>query len=101
MLDIDRLDDGGAQALGHGLSLGARRHRGHGHELVAALTRDELPVLQGVAQLVRDAAQQLVADGVAIEVVDLLEPVQVQGEQGQGLPRLGRRRLAAEAFQEG
>uniref|UniRef100_A0A0N4ZXW9 PE-PGRS family protein n=1 Tax=Parastrongyloides trichosuri TaxID=131310 RepID=A0A0N4ZXW9_PARTI len=46
-------------------------------------------------------AQQPVADGVAIEVVDLLEAVQVQGEQGQGLSRLDRVGLTGQAAQEG
>ncbi|MNS72333.1 hypothetical protein D3C72_1057400 [compost metagenome] len=101
VFDVDRLDDGGAQALGHGQGLGLRRHRRHGHELVAALPGDELAVPQRIPQMVRDAAQQLVADGVAVQVVDLLEAVQVQGEQGQGLARPDGRRLAAETLQEG
>ncbi|MNE28389.1 hypothetical protein D3C80_1218280 [compost metagenome] len=57
--------------------------------------------MQDFAQMVRDAAQQLVADRVAVEVVDLLEAVQVQGEQGQGRARLDGVGLTRQAFQEG
>ena len=101
MVERHGLDHGLAQALGHRAGFVAGRDRGQGQKLVAALARDELALAQGSLHAFGDDAQKLVADRVAVQVVDLLEPIQVQGEQGQALA-LGRRLLLArQPLQEG
>ena len=53
------------------------------HEFVAAEARDEILRPQHRAQTVGDRAQQLVAAGMAQRVVDLLELVEVDEQQGR------------------
>ena len=55
---------------------------GQNQELVAADAPDEILVSHGCAQAVGDSSQQLVADGVPVLVVDLLEVVQVDEQHG-------------------
>ena len=61
------------------------------HELVAADAADGVRLAHAAADARGDFLQQLVADGVAEGVVDLLEPVEVDVEQRQPLPRRGGR----------
>ncbi len=57
------------------------------HELVAAESRHRIAFAQAFEQPSRGLAQQLVADGVAEAVVDLLELVEVDDHQGHHVLR--------------
>ena len=96
-----RRGDGGAQPFGQVQRVLATLDRHDGDELVPAQAGHELAGTQGGAHPLGDLDQQLVAGGVAVDVVDLLEPIQVHGQQGD----LGRGdrigRLARQPFQEG
>ena len=54
-------------------------------ELVAAQPRDGVPFAHALAEPLRDAAQQLVARGVAEAVVDLLEAIEVDEDEPHAL----------------
>ena len=87
-----------AAALG---DRGGRRLVGAGeqqHELVAAVAGDLVVRAQLALQQARDAAQQLVAGGVAARVVDALEVVEVEDDGAErGLVAAGARDLLADA----
>ena len=93
-----------ASAEGNGRNLGqpardplrhhVRLRAGHDdHELVAAVPAGEVAAPARGLEVVADACQDLVADGVAVDVVDLLEAVHVDHDQPQG------RAFAARAHQ--
>ena len=77
--------------------LGNPRHAGmigcvanHDGKLVAAQTADQLVVADDRLEAVGHARQQLVADQVAQRIVDRLEPVEVDHQEGAaGAPLLG------------
>jgi hypothetical protein len=78
---------------------------GQHHELVAAEAADDVRGAERRAQPGREATQRAVAGGVAAAVVDGLEAVEVEVEQGRGLvaaradgQRVGRRRQEAPAI---
>ncbi len=62
----------------------------HQDELIPAEARDHILVANRRLQASRDLHEQLVADVVAQGVVDVLEAVQVDQQDGQGLARLQR-----------
>ena len=82
-VDVEGLVQGLAEPLGDGLRLADAVHeRQQDGELVAAEARDGVAVAQDRLQPRGDLAEQLVAVGVAEGVVDLLEAVQVDEQQG-------------------
>ncbi|MNI68980.1 hypothetical protein D3C73_1247050 [compost metagenome] len=101
MVESHSLNNRLTQALGDSASLVAVGDRGQGQEFVAALARDELALAQNALHALGDDAQQLVSNRVTVQIIDFLEPVQVQGEQGQGLPLGGGLLLAGQTLQEG
>ena len=60
-------------------------------ELVAAQARDRVAVADAVVQALGELDQQQVADVVAKGVVDLLEAVEIEQQERQGLAARGRR----------
>ena len=94
--------EGLAQPLGHGLDLGHAGHRRQQDgELVTAEATDGVHVAQGRPEPRPHLAQQLVAVGVAEAVVDLLEAVEVDQQQGDLGPRpVGRGERLREAVPE-
>ena len=75
----DRLDDPFAQAPDVGLAARARLDDG---ELVAADACDRVAVAKQAAQTIRDHPDHLVAGSVAQSVVDLLEAIEIEHQQG-------------------
>ena len=74
----DRLGDGVGEPLGQRLGgLDVHQVLAEDHELIAAIAGDRVAVADLTAQACRDADEQLVADLVAVDVVDLLEAVEV------------------------
>ena len=74
--------------------------REHDDEFVARVADADVVRPDAVAQHARDFAQRLVADVVAVGVVDLLEAVEVHHEQRHfGLQALGARQLAREVHE--
>jgi len=66
---------------GEGLiEVGPRQQYG---ELVAAEAGEQVAATQGRSQALPDHGQQLVSGVVAQAVVDLLEPVEIEQQQGQ------------------
>ena len=81
--DVDRLFEQGRDALGHGRGLvGIRSVKEHG-ELVAAQARHEVVATDDLTDAGADLAQQRVPGLVPERVVDLLEVVQIDQQQGQ------------------
>ena len=79
--------DRGDHARGHGLQGGViEAAGGDDGEFVAAEAGDQVVAAQGAAQPLGDAADQLVADRVAERVVDVLEMVEIDVEDGRGRP---------------
>jgi large subunit ribosomal protein L31 len=68
----------GAQALGQQRGLGAAGAQGQDRELVAAEATDGVRRAHHGAHRLHDPAQQLVAEGVPVLVVDALEVVEVE-----------------------
>ena len=90
---VDRLGQRGLERLGRGGGLrrgGARAE--HDRELVAAVPGDQIGRPGRRLQPVRDRDEHLVADQVAVGVVDVLEPVEVDQQQRD---RVGPRRSRA------
>jgi hypothetical protein len=91
----------GADALGKRVgdpprALRRRRRRQQNSELVAAEAGEHVHVAQPAAQQTRHAEQQLVADRMAVDVVDRLEVVQIHDqhpERVSGTPRHAQRAL--------
>ena len=84
----DRLAHSLADAAGHVEAHVRQEH----HELVAGVTDDRLVISHRELHPLGDADQDLVPDEVAVRVVDLLEGVDVDHEQGQavtGRPPVG------------
>src|SRR5690606_40462238 len=63
----------------------------HHQELLAAVARDQVGAAQQALQGLGELAQDLVADQVAVAVVDLLEAVQVDEGDRQRLDRKSTR----------
>ena len=83
-IEGDRLLQQADQARTETVDLAAVVHAAeHQEELVAAQTRDQVAVAGSVAQAVRYLLQHRVTGGMAERVVDRLEVVQVQQQQGQ------------------
>ena len=73
-----------AQALGHRKGvMGGEAGQQHG-ELLAADAEDGVLVADGAAQGLGDLAQRLVADRMAVRVVDALEVVDVDRREREG-----------------
>ena len=102
--DDERLADDGddplAQAADVGFALGADLDDG---EFVAADAGDGVGLAQQRAQPVADLLDELVAGIVAERVVDLLEAVEIEHEQGDLLARaaVAGQRLAQAVFEQG
>ena len=65
--------------------------RGHDHaELLAAQAADDVLGPHAGAQRIGEQAQELVADAVAVHVVDALEVVDVEHQHGNGAMRSAR-----------
>ena len=89
-VDVEIVGDGREQAVGQ--RRGARRLRPIGldqQELVAAEAGEE-GVTGGIFQAAGNCAQQLVADDMAENVVDLLEAIEIEAEDGEALARAAR-----------
>ena len=71
------------------LGLGTTEARAEHHELVATEPSDDVQRSQGTAEPLRDHPEQRVAGVVAQLVVDRLEPVEIDEQQGH-LVRRGR-----------
>ena len=67
----------------------ARRFRQHDCELIAAQARKDVAGATPLPECRGDAAQQLIADGMAELVVDRLEAVQVHHQHRAALPQTG------------
>lgn len=81
------------KAIAEGRRVGLFRHREQYGELVAADPRTEILDAAVGGNPITYSPQHLVADGVAVGVVDRLEPVQVQVEhQADGATQAGRHR---------
>ena len=91
----------GLQARGEVEGFGAVAHQLDGDELVAAEAGEEFALAELIAHAFGQHLQHMVADGVAMEVVDLLEAVEVDGEQGDPGADRQRGEGAVEAFEEG
>ena len=65
------------------------RHMGNG-ELIPAQARDDVGVAQAAQQPTAGGLQQAVADRMAQRVIDLLEPVEIDIEQGQSGAAMGQ-----------
>src|SRR5690606_29338463 len=81
-----------AQMVGErerGLAGGVRPYY---QELFATPAGEDVVVFAGLAQSCRDLCQHAVADGVAVGVVDRLEPVDVDQQQRVAAFARGRRR---------
>ena len=70
---------------------------GEQRELVAAVARGDVVGAGRAAQRVADAAQHLVADQVAVVLVDLLEVVEVEEKSVRGCGRARARRARSPA----
>jgi hypothetical protein len=83
IIEPERLVEGGLQLAsnGHGALDGGNGGEQDG-ELVAAQPGDSVDLAQAAAQAFADLDQQLIAVVVAKGVVDLLEAVQIQQQQG-------------------
>jgi len=81
--------DQGSDALGQvGESLGAIHRRDHG-ELLTTNPGHEVVLANGRCQSAGDGLQRAVAAGMAVRVVDLLEPVDVENQHGEPAPARG------------
>ena len=84
----ERIED----ALGDASGGGRIGQAGHDDgEFVAAEPRQHLVLVEDAAGAARDRLQQRVAGGMAEQVVDLLEAVEVEAEQRQAARRSRRR----------
>ena len=81
-LDDERAVEALQQAPGHDLRLGGVDTLEQDGELVAAQTRDGIGIADGLPKAACDADEQLVAGGVTEAVVDGLEVVDVDEEDG-------------------
>jgi hypothetical protein len=86
-VDADRFaegtNDAGCAGLGDGLyRLIARQVRGDDDELVTAEAGEGVRGADGVAEILRDVLKKLVTDVVAVGVVDELESIEVDHEEG-------------------
>ena len=82
-VEVDRLLDGGAHAANDLENLRPAGLRHEHRELVAAEPGDRVAFAQSLLQASPGLLQYLVARHVAKRVVDLLEPVQVEYEDGE------------------
>ena len=83
-LDGEGLGDGGAEPFGDGLGLVGLGVDAEDDELVAAEPRAHVLRAQEGGEALRELLEELVADGVAVPVVDGLEAVEVDEEQAAG-----------------
>ena len=89
-LDLEIVRQGGDEPLGEPRGVGRSRALGHDDgEFVAAETGQER-AFERRAQPLRDPAQEAVAGGMTEDVVDLLEPVEIDVEHREAFVR-GRR----------
>ncbi len=100
-----RLEVDLAQALGEACREPERRARvarGHDHaELLAADAADDVGLAHGLARQTRDLDEQLVAGSVAVDVVDTLEVVEVEHQDGDRVVGArGTRQLGAQPLVE-
>ena len=86
---IKRLIGGSQQSAGECLEVGVRVGRDDDHELVTAESRDEILASNGSLQPAADLHEHGVARGMAVCVVDGLEPVQVAEDDGGAASRQG------------
>ena len=63
-------------------------HTLNGGELISAEPRDELALEQQAGHALRQNLQHFVARAVPAKVVDLLEPIEIDGDQGDFAPPL-------------
>ena len=98
--DLNRAADGGLHALGHCTQPGfviAVFDTDDDQELIAAHARDQVTGPDRIVEPPADFGQQQVAGGMAIGVVDGLETVEVEAEQGE--PAVASARTRDEAGQ--
>ena len=86
-VQLEGVLEGGRDAPCHQLGEGDVGSSEEHGELVAPQAADEVVGADGTGQAGTDLGQQLVAHVVADGVIDLLEPVEVDEQQGQGLAR--------------
>ena len=100
--DLDREVDDRGDALSHrdGVRRALQRGQEH-HELIATEPRDAVHGAHGDQEPFGDLAQDRVAGGMAVRVVDLLEAVEVDEDQAGRLPRaLGQGQGLGEAIDQ-
>src|SRR5262245_46381524 len=88
LADGEGLADGVDQAAGEGDGVVGGRVEAQHEELVAAQAADGVRLAHGRGQTVGHRDERLVALQVAVGVVQLLEPVEVDGQQGERLAAL-------------
>ena len=83
--------DGGTDAIGKRLQLALRCVRGKYRELLAAEARHHVVIAGEFHQAARDALEHLVADVMAMRVVDHLEVIEVEDHHSDGFADLAER----------
>ena len=92
--ELEHLRCGGSRLVARYV---AREH----DELVTAKTRDEVLRAHGVTELLRRELEQVVAGGVTAGIVDVLELIEVDEEQGAASALVGTaRELRVQLFDE-
>ena len=92
----------GTQAVGNRQGIGAGHAVQQHHEFLAADAANSIVAAAAAIQHLRHVAQRGIALQVAVRVVDALEMVDVEHDQGEGAPlALGAARLGEEALQRG
>ena len=89
-VDGDVVVDRREQPIGQGLGRGRLFAVGGDHDEFVAAEPGQESAADGGLQARRQLAQQLVAGGMAVNVVDLLEPVEVEAHQRERLAVAGR-----------
>ena len=82
-VEVDRLAHRVEHSCRHGLGVGDRFDFDERDELVAAHSSDGVRLPEDLAQAVADGKEQLVTDEMPERVVDALEPVEVDVEDGR------------------
>ena len=101
-LDGDVVGERTAQGVGHGLDLLDRGRLVDDHdELVAAHAPDHAGAAHGLHHAIGQHGEEPVAGGVPEGVVDLLEPVDVDVQHGQGAHGAGQPQGVAEQGEDG
>ena len=88
IIQTDRLEERGFEPREKVVEIGMASRTLNGGELIPAAPRDELALEQQAGHASRQNLKHFVARAVSAKVVDLLEPIEIDGDQSDFAPSL-------------